>query len=54
MNVYERGVANFVAFEKDAARITPYQWAKEMLTVTAGLIEDVGAAYVRTARRILR
>ncbi|MEV0895392.1 hypothetical protein [Actinoplanes sp. NPDC049802] len=54
VNVYERGIANFVAFEKDAAKITPYPWAKEALAVSAGLIEDVGAAYVRTARRILR
>ncbi|GIF45326.1 hypothetical protein [Actinoplanes xinjiangensis] len=54
VNVYERGIADVVAFEKDAAKITPYPWAKEALTVSAGLIEDVGAAYVRTARHILR
>ncbi|MEU4421518.1 hypothetical protein AB0F81_12895 [Actinoplanes sp. NPDC024001] len=54
VNVYERGVADLVAFEKDAAKIAPYPWAKEALTVSAGLIEDVGAAYVRTARQILR
>ncbi|MEU4689940.1 hypothetical protein [Actinoplanes sp. NPDC023714] len=54
VNVYERGVASFVAFEKDAAKITPYPWAKNALTVSAGLIEDVGAAYVRTARQLLR
>ncbi|MEU8238997.1 hypothetical protein AB0C07_12175 [Actinoplanes missouriensis] len=54
VNVYERGLADFVAFEKDAAKITPYPWAKNALTVSAGLIEDVGAAYVRTARQLLR
>ncbi|BCY09395.1 hypothetical protein [Actinoplanes sp. L3-i22] len=54
VNVYERGVAGFVAFEKDAAKITPYPWMKNTLAVSAGLIEDVGAAYVRTARQILR
>ena len=54
VNVYERGVADLVAFEKDAAKITPYPWAKNALTVSAGLIEDVGAAYIRTARQILR
>jgi hypothetical protein len=54
VNVYERGIADVVAFEKDAAKIMPYPWAKEALTVSAGLIEDVGAAYVRTARYMLR
>jgi hypothetical protein len=54
VNVYERGIADVVAFEKDAAKIAPYPWVKEALTVGAGLIEDVGAAYVRTARQILR
>ena len=54
VNVYERGIAGFVAFEKDAAKITPYPWAKNVLTVSAGLIEDVGAAYVKTARQVLR
>lgn len=54
VNVYERGVADLVAFEKDAAKVTPYPWAKNALTVSAGLVEDVGAAYVRTARQILR
>ncbi|WIM92962.1 hypothetical protein ACTOB_004922 [Actinoplanes oblitus] len=54
VNVYERGIADIVAFEKDAAKITPYPWAKNALTVSAGLIEDVGAAYIRTARQILR
>jgi hypothetical protein len=54
VNVYERGVADIVAFEKDAAKVTPYPWAKNALTVSAGLVEDVGAAYVRTARQILR
>jgi hypothetical protein len=54
VNVYERGVADVVAFEKDAARIAPYPWAKNALTLSAGLIEDVGAAYVKTARQALR
>jgi hypothetical protein len=54
LNVYERGIADVVAFEKDAAKIMPYPWAKEALTVSAGLIEDVGAAYVRTGRYMLR
>jgi len=54
VNVYERGIADFVAFEKDAAKITPYPWMKEAFTVSAGLIEDVGAAYVKTARQVLK
>ncbi|HEX5201249.1 hypothetical protein ACFQS1_27350 [Paractinoplanes rhizophilus] len=54
VNVYERGVADVVAFEKDAAKIAPYPWVKEALTTSAGLIEDVGAAYVKTARQILK
>ena len=54
VNVYERGVADVVAFEKDAAKITPYPWAKNVLTLSAELVEDVGAAYVRTARQALR
>jgi hypothetical protein len=54
VNVYERSVANIVAFEMDAARIAPYPWAKSMLTMSAGLVEDVGAAYVKTARAALR
>ena len=54
VNVYERGIADVVAFEKDAAKIAPYLWVKEALTVSAGLIEDVGAAYVKTARQVLR
>jgi len=54
VNVYERGIADFVAFEKDAAKIAPYLWMKEALTMSAGLIEDVGAAYVRTARQVLK
>jgi len=54
VNVYERGVADVVAFEKDAAKVAPYPWVKEALTTSAGLIEDVGAAYVRTARQILK
>ena len=54
VNVYERGVADVVAFDKDAAKVAPYPWVKEALTTSAGLIEDVGAAYVRTARQILK
>ena len=54
VNVYERGIADVVAFEKDAAKIAPYPWMKEALTTSAGLIEDVGAAYVRTARQVLK
>lgn len=54
VNMYERGVADIVAFEKDAAKVTPYPWAKNALTMSAGLVEDIGAAYVRTARQILR
>jgi hypothetical protein len=54
VNAYERGVADVVAFEKDAAGIAPYPWAKSLLTTTAELVEDVGAAYVKTARAVLR
>jgi hypothetical protein len=54
VNVYERGIADVVAFEKDAAKIAPIPWVKEALTMSAGLIEDVGAAYVRTARQVLK
>ena len=54
MNVYERGIADFVAFEKDAAKIATYPWLKEAFTMSAGLIEDVGAAYVKTARQVLK
>jgi len=54
VNVYERGVADIVAFEKDAAKITRHPWAKNALTMSAGLIEDVGAAYIKTARQALR
>ncbi|MFI7542474.1 hypothetical protein [Actinoplanes sp. NPDC049599] len=54
VNVYERGVADVVAFEKDVAKVAPYPWAKSALSLSAGLIEDVGAAYVKTARQVLR
>ena len=54
VNAYERGIADLVAFEKDAAKIAPYPWMKEALTVSAGLVQDVGAAYVNTARQVLR
>ena len=53
VNVYERGIADFVAFEKDAAKITPYPWAKDALTVSASLFVDVGAPYVRRAPHTL-
>ena len=54
VNVYERGIADFVAFEKDAAKVTPYPWMKSALSTSAELIGEVGAAYVRTARHILK
>jgi hypothetical protein len=54
VNAYERGIADIVALEKDAAKIAPYPWVKSALTMTAGLVEDVGAAYVKTARQALR
>lgn len=54
VNVYERGVADVVAFEKDVAKVAPYPWAKNMLVLSADLIEEVGAAYVKTARQVLR
>ena len=54
VNAYERRVADIVAFEKDAAKIAPYPWVKSALAVSAGLVEDVGAAYVKTARTVLR
>jgi hypothetical protein len=54
VNAYERGVADVVAFEKDAAKITRSPWMRSALTVSAELIEDVGAAYVKTARQVLR
>ncbi|GAA0504665.1 hypothetical protein Ade02nite_70490 [Paractinoplanes deccanensis] len=54
VNVYERGISDLVAFEKDAARIAPYPWMKSALTMSAGLVEDVGAAYVKTARQALK
>jgi hypothetical protein len=54
IDTYERGVTDVVAFEKDAAKIAPYPWAKSALTLHAGLLEDIGAAYVRTARAAMR
>ncbi|SNY59089.1 hypothetical protein [Paractinoplanes atraurantiacus] len=54
VNVYERGVFDVVAFEKDAAKIAPYPWMRSVLATSAGLVEDVGAAYVKTARQVLR
>jgi hypothetical protein len=53
VNAYERGVANVVAFERDAAKIAPAPW-KAALTLSAELVEDVGAAYVKTAREALK
>jgi hypothetical protein len=54
IDTYERGVTDVVAFEKDAAKIAPYPWAKSALTLHAGLLEDIGAAYVKTARAAMR
>jgi hypothetical protein len=54
VNVYERGIGDVVAFEKDAAKITRYPWMKSALTMSAELIEEVGAAYVKTARQVLK
>jgi hypothetical protein len=54
IDAYERGVADFVALEKDAAKIAPYPWAKNALMLHADFVEDVGAAYVKTARAALR
>jgi hypothetical protein len=54
VNAYERGVADVVALERDAAKIVPQHWAQSALTLGAGLVEDVGAAYVKTARAALR
>jgi len=53
INAYERGVANVVAFEKNAAKIAPGSW-KSSLTLSAELIEEVNAAYVKMARQALR
>ena len=53
VNAYERSVANVVAFEKDAAKIAPAP-LKSALTLSAELIEEVNAAYVKTARQALR
>ena len=54
IDTYERVVADVVAFEKDTSKIAPYPWAKSALTLHAGLLEDIGAAYVRTARAAMR
>ncbi|RZU53236.1 hypothetical protein EV385_5137 [Krasilnikovia cinnamomea] len=54
VDAYERGVANLVAFEKDAAKIARSPWAKNALTLSAELIEGVNAACVKTARHALR
>jgi hypothetical protein len=54
VNAYERSVGDIVAFEMDAAKVTPYPWMKSALSTSAELIGEVGAAYVRTARHILK
>ncbi|GAA3342307.1 hypothetical protein GCM10020358_36810 [Amorphoplanes nipponensis] len=54
VNAYERGVADVVAFEKDVAKIAPYPWAKNALALSAELIGDVGAAYIKTARQVFK
>jgi hypothetical protein len=54
LNAYERGVADLVAFEKEAATISRTEWVKSMFVLHAGLVEDIGAAYVKTARAALR
>jgi hypothetical protein len=54
VNAYERSIGDIVEFEKDAAKITRYPWMKSALTVSADLIEEVGAAYVKTARQVLK
>ena len=54
VNAYERGIGDIVALERDAAKITRYPWMKSALSMSAELIEEVGAAYVKTARQVLR
>jgi hypothetical protein len=54
INAYERSVADFVALEKEAATIARSAWAKSALTLHADFVEDIGAAYVKTARAVLR
>ena len=54
VDAYERGVADVVFLEKEAATMTRVPWAKSALRLHADFLEDVGAAYVRTARAILR
>ena len=54
VNLYEREVANVAAFEKDAAKIIHLPWMRSALALSAELVEDVGAAYVKTARQALR
>ena len=54
VNAYERGIGDIVAFEKDAMKITRYPWMKTALGLSAELIEEVGAAYVKTARQVLK
>jgi hypothetical protein len=54
VGVYEREVANVAAIEKDAAKVIRLPWLRSALTLSAELTEDVGAAYVKTARQALR
>ena len=54
INTYERVIADIVAFEKEAATITGYAWAKSVLMLHADFVEDIGAAYVKTGRAALR
>ena len=53
VNTYERSMADVVALEKDVARIAP-PWAKNALALSAELIENISAAYVKAARQALR
>jgi limonene-1,2-epoxide hydrolase len=54
VNAYERGIGDIVALEKDAAEILQNPWMKSALSMSAELIEEVGAAYVKTARQVLK
>ncbi|GIF23333.1 hypothetical protein BJ973_000309 [Actinoplanes tereljensis] len=54
VSAYERNVGGVVVFEKDAAKIAPFRWLKDALTLSAELSEAVGTVYVRAARRVTR
>ncbi|WP_203725851.1 hypothetical protein [Paractinoplanes durhamensis] len=54
INVYDRNASGVAGFEKDAAKIMPFRWLREALTLSAELSEGVGATYVRMARKALR